>query len=297
MTAYAAKAGCEFVIRLPTQLSPTSCFSGTNSTGPTSRLYRLRPHVAVVCGTRIYHNVSRIRYGTPLAIHLGDTRPDHPPDVLAFSVIVFLVVRSNVAKVPLPGILKTIARDATYYFLVIFTSHLVTAMFFWFASVSTSSKSSLFSPWLAYTLTEQNEATPFHVSDAGARFLLSFTETFPRKTVETRCTPKHFLTSETISGSDPCLRYLPVMITRLLFSLRKANASQGHGWSFGEPTTHTTMRFAERRGGGTTIDAVHLDTFVVAHEETRGQERLGGVKDDTEDVTPSLRRALEDPET
>jgi len=71
------------------------------------------------------------------------------------------------------------------------------------------------------------------------------------------------------------------MITRLLFSLRKANALQEHGWSFGEPTTHTTMRFAERRGGGTTIDATYLDTFVITHEETRSQERLDGIKDVT----------------
>jgi len=70
------------------------------------------------------------------------------------------------------------------------------------------------------------------------------------------------------------------MITRLLFSLRKANALQEHGWSFGEPTTHTTMKFAERRGG-TTIDAICLDTFLTTHEETRGQERLDGVKDVT----------------
>ena len=79
------------------------------------------------------------------------------------------------------------------------------------------------------------------------------------------------------------------MITQLLFSLRKANTSQEHGWSFGEPTAYTPMRFAERRGGGTTVDAIHLDTFVITHDETRSQELLGGVKDGTGDVTPSLR--------
>ena len=57
------------------------------------------------------------------------------------------------------------------------------------------------------------------------------------------------------------------------------------------------MRFAECRGGGTTVDAVYLDTFEITHDETRSQERLGSVKDVTEDLTPSLRRALEDPET
>ena len=75
MAFYAAKAGRESVIRLLAQLSPTSRFSGTNSTGPTPRLYRLRPRVAVVCGTRIYHHVSRIWYGTSLAIRPENMAP------------------------------------------------------------------------------------------------------------------------------------------------------------------------------------------------------------------------------
>jgi len=84
-----------------------------------------------------------LAYGTVLLSlftdPLGDTQSDHATDVLAFSVIVFLVVRSNVKKVPIPGLLKTIVQDATYYFLVIFTSHFTLVMFLVFASVSTSS--------------------------------------------------------------------------------------------------------------------------------------------------------------
>ena len=75
-------------------------------------------------------------YGAELLLSSTRARSDHPPDLLAFSVIVYLVVRSNVNKVPIPGILKTIVRDATQYFLVIFTSHLVLVMFLAFASVS-----------------------------------------------------------------------------------------------------------------------------------------------------------------
>jgi hypothetical protein len=82
-----------------------------------------------------------LAYGTKLFLSfiLGDTRSDHPADLLAFSVIVYLVVRSNVNKVPIPSLFKTIAQDATYYFLVIFTSHLVVVMFLLFASVRISS--------------------------------------------------------------------------------------------------------------------------------------------------------------
>ena len=79
------------------------------------------------------------------------------------------------------------------------------------------------------------------------------------------------------------------MITRLLLSLKKGNASQEHRLSFGGPTTHTTMRFAERRGGGTMVDAIYLDTFSSTREGAQSQERLGGVKDVTGspgDLTP-----------
>ena len=75
----------------------------------------------------------------PFIAHPGDTHSDHPTDILAFLVIVCLVVLSNVNSVPIPSLFKTIARDATHYFLIIFASHLVVVMFLAFASVSASS--------------------------------------------------------------------------------------------------------------------------------------------------------------
>ena len=78
-------------------------------------------------------------YGTSPPLHFEDTRFDRPTDFLAFSLIVYLVVRSNVNKVPIPGLFKTIAQDATSYFLVIFTSHLLLVLFLLFASVRRSS--------------------------------------------------------------------------------------------------------------------------------------------------------------
>jgi len=81
----------------------------------------------------------------PFIDHPGDTRSDRPPDVLAFSVIIYLAVRSNVTKIPIPTIFKTIVQDTTYYFLVIFTSQLVLVMFLAFASVSALSYSTIFS--------------------------------------------------------------------------------------------------------------------------------------------------------
>ena len=62
------------------------------------------------------------------------------------------------------------------------------------------------------------------------------------------------------------------MITRVMLSLKKAANSQGHEWSLGEPTAHTTIRFAERQGGVSTGDGMYLDTSASIHEETKSQE-------------------------
>jgi hypothetical protein len=84
-------------------------------------------------------------YGTEFLLPFiwEEIHSDHPADFLAFSVIVYLVLRSNVNRVPIPRLFKIIAQDATYYFLVIFTSHLVVVMFQVFASVRISSQSSV----------------------------------------------------------------------------------------------------------------------------------------------------------
>jgi len=113
-------------------------FSGTAPTDSTSGLCSMPFHRTGVLRNRIYHHVSRIRYETPPVFHLGDTHSDDPPDVLAFSLVIYFVVRSNVNKVPIPNLLKTIAQDATCYFLVIFTSHVVILLYVLLASVRIS---------------------------------------------------------------------------------------------------------------------------------------------------------------
>ena len=71
---------------------------------------------------------------------------------------------------------------------------------------------------------------------------------------------KHPFAPEAIE-SDPRLRYIPVMIARLMLSLKKAGDSQEHGWSLVVSTTHNSIRFAERRGGVVTRDETPLDNF------------------------------------
>ena len=80
-------------------------------------------------------HVSLLRYKRFLTLHPGGTRSNSPTDLLAFSVIVYIVVKSNVSRAPIPGLLRIIIQDATYYFLVIFTSHFVLVMFLAFAKV------------------------------------------------------------------------------------------------------------------------------------------------------------------
>ena len=116
------------------------CISATNHTRPAPGLYGVHFRGISSLGNRAYYRVCRIRYETSLASHLeGDIHPDHSADLLVFSVIIYLVVQDNVERVPVPRLLKTIAEDATYYFLVIFTSHLMSAMFLAFARVRISS--------------------------------------------------------------------------------------------------------------------------------------------------------------
>jgi hypothetical protein len=92
------------------------------------------------------------------------------------------------------------------------------------------------------------------------------------------------LASETI-GSKPHLRFIPVMVTRLMLSLKKAAASQQE-WNFGEPTTHTAMRFAERRGGVSTRDEIHLDIFASTHEGTQSRAMMMMQKGITGGIVP-----------
>ena len=75
-------------------------------------------------------------------------------------------------------------------------------------------------------------------------------------------------------GSELHVRYLPVMVTRIMLSLKKAAASQGNQWSFGEPTTFTGMRFAGVLNRDVAGDSMALDTI---RSEDREEDQKFGV--------------------
>ena len=52
----------------------------------------------------------------------------YTPDFLAFSLITFSAAKSRALNLRGPTLLGTIAQDATWYFLVIFSSHFVLEM-------------------------------------------------------------------------------------------------------------------------------------------------------------------------
>jgi len=57
-------------------------------------------------------------------------------DFLAFLAIVILATKSELKGFKMPRILRTIVRDATVYFLVVFASHFVPEMTLLLARVS-----------------------------------------------------------------------------------------------------------------------------------------------------------------
>lgn len=78
-----------------------------------------------------------VRAKPPISnLHLVALNLLRKTDFLAFSLIIFLAMRSRIPGLRVPNILDIIAKDATRYFLVIFTSHLVFELTLSFGRVS-----------------------------------------------------------------------------------------------------------------------------------------------------------------
>lgn len=77
-------------------------------------------------------------YGTSkIIIEFGAWVSRHAtPDVLAFLMVTFWARKARARGIHVTTILDVIAKDATYYFMVIFTSHLVLVMTLNLARVS-----------------------------------------------------------------------------------------------------------------------------------------------------------------
>ena len=67
----------------------------------------------------------------------GETDTDCLKDSLAFGIIIYLALKAGTYRSKLPSLLKVMAEDAVFYFMVIFTSHLLLEMTLIFGSVRT----------------------------------------------------------------------------------------------------------------------------------------------------------------
>jgi len=89
----------------------------------------------------ITNTVLSLVYGVFCSLSLGIpiAATDHPfvKDAVAFSIIVYSMKWRGVTRAHgVPSLLDKIVRDATVYFVVIFTSHLLLLLFEFFAPVS-----------------------------------------------------------------------------------------------------------------------------------------------------------------
>ena len=123
--------------------------------------------------------------GFPSLRLAGEIRIDSLTDLLAFSFIIYLALKSGSYQSGLPNLLKVMAEDATLYFLVIFTSHLLLELTLIFGSVRTSSRRSV-SPLSYYkTFTAFGQTTPRSVSASAIRLFRLFAE--PLSTKQWKC--------------------------------------------------------------------------------------------------------------
>lgn len=81
--------------------------------------------IAVISTSLLYGARNGLEFGAGGNAHTDDAGK---PDVLMFFLIIFWAIRWKGPGCIIPGILGTMAEDATQYFLVIFSSHLSLTM-------------------------------------------------------------------------------------------------------------------------------------------------------------------------
>jgi len=101
--------------------------------------------------------------------------PRLSPDLLAFLLIMYTALRSNLYQFQIPSLLRTVAQDATYYFLVIFTSHLLLELTLTLGRVKISSYLSAPSFLLTEILIAFDPTDSWRVSNTMIRLLRLFT--------------------------------------------------------------------------------------------------------------------------
>ena len=184
-------------------------------------------------------------------------------DFLVFSVIIFLAVRScrMTAGLRIRTLLETLAKDSTWYFIVIFTSHIAFEATLIFGRVSAI---------VPYSVAVFPNVRPFRKQSSSFRAckLLStcLHNNRPHHVVR-RHNQRQCLVSPAFGAHmlfkqpTACPRFIPVMISRIVISLRKATDLQQNGWSFGEAAgEHMNVNLSSLRWGTNRDDDVPVGT-------------------------------------
>ena len=83
-----------------------------------------------------------LTFQTSFVLQLQGSDISYAIDVVAFLIILFSTRRPRMSRYPgMPSVLDTIVRDATYYFLLIFSLHILSFLFFFATPVSTTQAS------------------------------------------------------------------------------------------------------------------------------------------------------------
>jgi len=161
-----------------------------------------------------YHLCVFAQTGTPAGQEIAYTSISLFYDCLAFALIILLVTKSKASGLKVPRLLGIIAEDATWYFLVIFTSHFVVVM----------------------------------------------TLSFGRRTIR-------------LLPGPSVIVFLPLMVSRIMLSLRKAANSSRQAWSLMEITTNgsslQTMKFLRpQKGMDEEQDDISLEMYPESQTST-----------------------------
>jgi hypothetical protein len=200
----------------------------------------------------------------------------HMSDSLAFLLIMFLATRFKRRGLKVRTLMEAIAADAMRYFMVIFSAHLVLVLTLNLAPVRTAAPLSGLLPMSSDVLLFRNRSNFFqarksHTSHAA---LTNSHYTFsPWQLAAFLCKCYIRFTSHDLQAGF--VRYLPVMISRIMLSLKKAADSQQKAWTLTEPTmtgpSFQNLKFFKPRRAANERqrETIPLHTFAESQTVTR----------------------------
>ena len=182
----------------------------------------------------------------------------------------FLATRLKGRGLKVRSLMGAIAADAMRYFMVIFSAHFVLVMTLNLGPVRTTVLFSKLRPILSNTSLARNRFNSFQARKSRTSCLArSYShDTFSsRQSAVFRCKSCANLRYTTHGQFPLFFRYLPVMISRIMISLKKAADSQRKAWTLTDSTVagpgfQSAKFFGLRRDTNERQHDIPLDTYV-----------------------------------